>query len=225
MALLGKAAMLLWYDIVPEQVAEHDDWHTRQHFPERVGIPGFLRAQRWVSRSPGPRYFVVYEVADIDVLSSAAYNERLNNPTAWTTAMMPHFRGMVRGFCHVETSHGSVLGATGLAVRYAPEPGKSEELQHWLEHKLAFDLMQRPGLCSIHRLRSGRMPEMTAEQRIRGPDASVDHVLFVTGHCTDVLDALAGNELSPDALETHGAAPGAATGSVSLACVSMATRR
>jgi hypothetical protein len=222
MALLGKAAMLLWYDIVAEQVAEHDEWHTRQHFPERVSIPGFLRAQRWVSRSPGPRYFVVYEVADIEVLSSAAYNERLNHPTAWTATMMPHFRGMVRGFCHVESAHGTVLGATGLAVRYAPEPGRSEELQRWLEHTLAPDLMQRRGVCSIHGLRSGRMPEMTAEQRMRGRDASVDRVLFVTGHGADAMDALAANELSPDALEGHGAAPGAAISSVNLACLAMA---
>src|SRR5665213_4016894 len=204
MALLGKAAMLLWYDIVPEQIAEHDEWHTRQHFPERVGIAGFLRAQRWVSRSPGPRYFVVYEVADIDVLSSAAYNERLNNPTAWTTTVMPHFRGMVRGFCHIESSHGTVLGATGLAIRYAPDGGKNEDLQHWLEHTLALDLLQRRGVSSIHGLRSSRMPEMTAEQRIRGRDASVDRALFVTGYCADAMDALAANELSPDALEAHG---------------------
>jgi hypothetical protein len=224
MALLGKAAMLLWYDIVPDQIAEHDDWHTRQHFPERVGIPGFLRAQRWVSRSQRPRYFVVYEVADIDVLSSAVYNERLDNPTPWTAKIMPHFRGMVRGFCHVESSHGTVLGATGLAVRYTPKPGKDADLQHRLEHTLAFDLMQRRGLSSIHGLRSGRMPEMTAEQRIRGRDASVDRVLFVTGHSADAMDALAANELSPNVLDSHGAAPGAAITSVSLACLSMAAQ-
>jgi len=106
MALLGRAAMLLWYDIIPEQIAEHDDWHTRQHFPERVGIPGFIRAQRWVSRSPGSRYFVVYEVSDVDVLSSAAYLERLNNPTPWTRKMMPHYRGMTRGLCSVMKSAG-----------------------------------------------------------------------------------------------------------------------
>ncbi len=222
MALLGKAAMLLWYDIIPEQVAEHDDWHTRQHFPERVGIPGFLRAQRWVSRSSGPRYFVVYEVADIDVLSSAAYNQRLNNPTEWTTTIMPHFRGMARGFCHLERSSGTVLGTAGLAIRYTPRPGQDEPLRHRLEHTLMPELMQRRGVSSIHTLRAGRMPEMTAEQRLRGRDGSIDHVLFVTGHATDAMNGLAENELSPDALEALGAAPGATIGTVNLACLSMA---
>lgn len=224
MALLGKAAMLLWYDIVPEQIAEHDDWHTRQHFPERVGIPGFLRAQRWVARGalPGPRYLVVYEVADIDVLSSPAYNERLNNPTAWTSMVMPHFRGMVRGFCHLESSHGTVLGATGLAIRYSPGPGNDAGLQHQLEHTLAPQLLQRRGVSSVHTLRSGRVPDMTAEQRLRGRDEGIDRVLLVTGYAADAMDALASNELSPQALQAQGAAPGAAISAVSLACLSMA---
>ena len=107
MALLGSAAMLLWFDIVPEQTSEHDDWHTREHFPERVGIPGFIRAQRWVASSPGSRYFVMYEVADIGVLSSAPYLERLNNPTPWTRRMMPQLQG-----------HGPGLLRTGEQSRF-----------------------------------------------------------------------------------------------------------
>lgn len=221
MALLGTAAMLLWYDIVPEQVAEHDDWHTREHFPERVGIPGFLRAQRWVSHGPGPRYLVVYEVADIDVLSSPAYNGRLNDPTPWTRSMMPHFRGMVRGFCHQRWSSGTVLGTAGLAVRYTPRPERREALAQWLIQSLAPDLMQRRGLSSVHALQSGAQPEMTAEQRLRGRDGQVDHVLFVTGYAGDAVDALAEGELSPQALAAQGA-NGVQLSLVRLACSSMA---
>ena len=70
MTLLGEAAMVLWYDIAPDAIAEHDDWHTHEHLPERVSIPGFVRALRWVARSANPRYFVMYEVRDIGILSS-----------------------------------------------------------------------------------------------------------------------------------------------------------
>src|SRR4029450_6446341 len=71
--MTASAAMLLWYDIVADQVAEHDEWHTREHFPERVGIPGFLSAERWVAREgTSPRYFVRYDVRDIGVLTSPA---------------------------------------------------------------------------------------------------------------------------------------------------------
>ena len=220
MALLGSAAMLLWYDIIPEQIVEHDEWHTRQHFPERVGIPGFIRAQRWVSSPPGARYFVVYEVRDIDVLSSAPYLERLNNPTPWTSRMMPNFRSMVRGFCKLESSHGSVLGTTGVTLRYSAAPGKEDRLGRWFHSDLVPDLTLRKGFTSAFMLRSDRAPEMTAEQRIRGRDASVDLVLLVTGYSPELMAGLAQNELCANSLESHGASPGATSGVFQLACLS-----
>jgi hypothetical protein len=220
MALLGRAAMLLCYDIVLEQIAEHDDWHTRQHFPERVGIPGFIRAQRWVSSLPGLRYFVVYEVSDVDVLSSAPYLERLNNPTPWTSRIMPSFRGMVRGFCKLDSSHGSVLGTTGVTARYSAAPGMEDRLCSWLIGDLIPDLMQRKGCTSAFMLRSESAPEMTAEQRIRGRDASVDRVLLVTGYSTELIAGLAKNELCARSLAAHGASPGTASGVYQLACLS-----
>lgn len=219
MALLGSAAMLLWYDIVPEQVAEHDDWHTREHFPERVGIPGFIRSQRWVASSRGSRYFVVYEVTDIDVLSSAPYLERLNNPTRWTSRVMPSFRGMVRGFCKLDASYGSVLGTTGVTLRYSAARGQDGRLREWLQGDLLPDLMQRKGFTSAFMLRSEREPEMTAEQRIRGRDASLDQVLLVTGYLPEAMTGLAEKELGERSLEAHGASPGATSGIYQLACL------
>ncbi len=220
MALLGSAAMLLWYDIVAEQLAEHDDWHTREHFPERVGIPGFIRAQRWVASSPGERYFVVYEVADIDVLSSPPYLERLNHPTPWTSRMMPSFRGMVRGFCRRESSHGSVLGTSCVTLRYSAAPRMEERLRRWVGGDLIPDVMQTKGFTSAFLFRSDRAPEMTAEQRIRGRDGSVDLVLLATGYSTELMEGLAQNALCADNLEAHGALPGTTSGVFRLACLS-----
>lgn len=218
MALLGTAAMLLWYDIVPEQVAEHDEWHTQQHFPERAGIPGFLRAQRWVNADTSPRYLVTYEVRDLDVLSSDAYRERLDNPTEWTQQIMPHFRGMVRGFCQLESSRGTVLGASVLSVRYAMRPGSERETAQWLDGELLPALGARRGIASVHALASAREPEMTAEQRLRGRDAGVDRVLLVTSYERQVLADLRSSTLTYASLEAHGAAPGSVVSIYQLAC-------
>ena len=38
--------MLLAFDIAADAIAEHDDWHTHEHLPERLAIPGFLRGTR-----------------------------------------------------------------------------------------------------------------------------------------------------------------------------------
>ena len=90
MALLGKAAMLLSFDVASDAIDEHDDWHTHEHLPERLSIPGFLRGTRWIAQQGRPRYFVMYEVKELATLASAAYLERLNNPTPWTAKMMTH---------------------------------------------------------------------------------------------------------------------------------------
>jgi len=36
----------MWWDIPPEVRAEWEHWHTTEHMPERLGIPGFLRGLR-----------------------------------------------------------------------------------------------------------------------------------------------------------------------------------
>src|SRR6266700_8249106 len=43
MSLLGKAAVAMWWSVRPEQRAEFGDWHSHEHFPERMSIPGFRR--------------------------------------------------------------------------------------------------------------------------------------------------------------------------------------
>ena len=82
MALLGKAAMVLSFDVAPEAIVEHDNWHSHEHFQERMSIRGFQRGSRWLALSGEPRYFVLYEVADIDTLASPAYLERYRSTLA-----------------------------------------------------------------------------------------------------------------------------------------------
>jgi hypothetical protein len=99
MALLGSAAIAMWWDIAPAQRIEFEDWHSHEHFPERLSIPGFLRGSRWSGSNDG--FFVMYELETYDTLTSPHYLERLNNPTPWSTRMMPHHRNMVRSQCRV----------------------------------------------------------------------------------------------------------------------------
>ena len=54
MPLRGSAFLAIWHDIEEHGELEYDDWHTREHMPERVGIPGFEAGRRWVDRQPRP---------------------------------------------------------------------------------------------------------------------------------------------------------------------------
>ena len=208
MPLLGSAAMALFFDLADEAIAEHDDWHTHEHVPERISIPGFLRASRWAAPRGGPRYFILYEVADLDVLTSSAYLERLNNPTPWTAKMMQSYRGMRRGLCRVEATCGLGIGQAALCISFSPVAGEEQALREWLARRLLPDLASRPGLASAHLLASGTSAPMTREQQIRGKDAETSWVLLVTGYSAMSVTQLHEGELRGEALVSAGVAPG-----------------
>ena len=205
MGLLGKAAMILSFDIEEGAIAEHDDWHSHEHLQERMSIPGFLRGSRWISVSSAPHYFVRYEVDDLDTLVSKPYLDRLNNPSAWTARMMSHYRGMKRGFCRLVFSSGNGLGIHGLLLRLSPNPTGDTALRDWLTQEALPVLTRKPGLVGTHLFEASLAAEMTEEQRIRGKDSGLDWVLLITGYDAATVAVVADTILSFGELERQGA--------------------
>jgi len=205
MPLLGTAAMLLSFDIAPEAIDEHDRWHTHEHLPERLSIPGFLRGTRWVATSGEPRYMVLYEVRDLAVLASDAYLARLNNPTPWTQRMMPFYRDMRRGLCSVLGSFGFGQGGSAALIRFACDGTNVERTRHWLLEEVLPQVPGTPGLGSVHLLVGAQAAAMTNEQRLRGADRGVDSALIVTGYDAAAVAACAKSLCAVDRLPGHGA--------------------
>ena len=197
--------MLLLFDVVADAIAEHDEWHTHEHLPERLSIPGFVRGTRWVASNGQPRYFVMYEVEQLATLTSDAYLERLNNPTPWTSKMMPNYRDMARGFCSVAGSFGFGMGLAGLLIRFSPATETGSSLRRWLLDDILPQLPSRPGIGSVHLFEGALTPPMTIEQRIRGADAGVDWAVLVTGYHQDALTGLMRVDLGTARFEEHGA--------------------
>jgi hypothetical protein len=162
-----KAAVAMWWDIAPEVRAEWEEWHSHEHMPERLSIPGFLRGTRYIALSGEPSYFVLYEAADLSVITSGPYLERLNNPTPWSRKMMPHHRNMVRALCEVREGWGGGVPCAMGTVRSSRRPVM---------------VPKRAGLTSAHLLEAQPMPGTTTEQRIRGADATTAWVLLVGGY-------------------------------------------
>ena len=186
--MLGAAAVAMWWDVAPEMKAEFEDWHSHEHMPERLAIPGFLRGSRWIAASGEPSYFVLYEAASLATLTAGPYMERLNNPTPWSRKMMPHHRNMVRSLCEVRASFGRGL-AQALATLRLDVPADA----------LA-PLPERRGLTASHLLESRPMSGMpqTTEQRIRGGDAEAKWIALIAGYDVDAV-AAACREIAPRA--------------------------
>ncbi len=201
-----RAAMLLLFDIAAAAITEHDDWHTHEHFPERLAIPGFARGSRWIARKGTPRYFVMYEVRNLATLASAPYLERLNKPTPWTSKMMQSYVGMRRALCEVAASFGSGLGCAALLIRFAPDAGRGAVLRGWLAEEVLPRLVGRPGIASARIFTASLTAPMTREQQIRGKDAGLHSMVLVTGYEPDAVAALADNDLGTERFVAHGAA-------------------
>jgi len=187
--MLGKAAVAMWWDIPADARADWEEWHTVEHMPERVGIPGFLRGTRWVGlRDPGT-YFVLYEAAQLDTLTTGPYLERLNNPTPWSQRMMAHHKNMVRSLCVVRSGYGEGVPYAMATVRFSPASHLPEP-------------PRRKGVTCAYLLK-GQAGAPTAEQKMRGgTDKSIDCALLVGGY--DV----AGVEAAVAELSLPGAAVG-----------------
>jgi len=205
MALLGKAALAMWWDMAPDVNPEFQDWHSHEHFRERLVIPGFRRATRWSNADGGEGVFQIYELDVFETLTSPQYLERLNAPTPWSSKMMPHHRNMVRSQCRVLESAGGSVARHALTVRLSPQPGMEPSLREALRaigHRLA-DL---PGCVGGHLLRhEAPAIAQTTEQKIRGGDQVADWVFLAIGYDRQVLEGLAANELGEKALTRLGA--------------------
>ena len=197
--------MLLSFDVAPEAIPEHDDWHTHEHLPERLAIPGFLRGTRWVVRRGQPRYLVLYEVERLATLTSDAYLARLNAPSPWTSRMMPHYRGMSRGFCSVTASFGLGMGPVALLIRCEPDAEAADPLRRWLVDGTLPRHVSSRGIGSAHLLEGVVAPAMTNEQRMRGTDAGIDWAVLITGYSEQALTHLADADLNHAHLTRRGA--------------------
>jgi len=219
--MLGRAAIAMWWEIPPAQQAEFEDWHSHEHMPERLAIPGFLRGSRWVAASGAPSYFVLYEAARLAAVRTGPYLQHLNDPSPWSRKMMPYHRNMVRSLCRVRASFGRGLSRALATIRFSPAPRRAAALGSWLCAQALPKLHERKGLTGAHLLASQPMAvtPLTLEQRIRGGDAAADWVVLLGGYDTEAVQAVAATELAADVLAAHGASPGAITATYCVAYV------
>ncbi|MGI4814360.1 MAG: hypothetical protein ACRYG5_08335 [Janthinobacterium lividum] len=120
MALLGNAFMAIWNDLLDRDQAEYEAWITGEHMHERISAPGFLRGRRYISTEAGvQRYLNMYEAAEVEDFSSAAYLRMLDNPSPWTLKMMPGLVRFSRAKLKILRSVGHGIGGAATTFRFS----------------------------------------------------------------------------------------------------------
>ena len=151
MPLKGSGFMAIWHDIKAEGEPEYNIWHTREHMPERLGVPGFEMGRRWVNWNRRKhRYFTLYEARTIDIFGSEPYRARLNAPSAWSNRVQPYFTNFVRSACRTIVSVGKGVGGAIATIRVNFLPDSGNGMFSAKSHALAYEIMPLEGVSSFH---------------------------------------------------------------------------
>ena len=148
MPLAGKGMLLTSMNIEPSDEPEFNRWYDREHLEERVAIPGFLEARRYVAHQGNPKYLSLYSTETFEVLDSPAYRIALANQTAWSKTNIARFKNMIRGVARITVSHGTGRGAALGIIRLRPTPGGEDKLRTAVRDKL--DPAKLDGIISMH---------------------------------------------------------------------------
>jgi hypothetical protein len=151
MPIAGKGMLLTSMDIDAADEAEFNRWYDREHLEERVAIPGFLEARRYVAHEGKPKYLSLYSTKTFDVLDSPAYRTALANQTAWSKANIARFRNMIRAVARITVSRGVGRGAALGIIRLRP-PNGGEKLRAALQDLL--DPAKVDDVLSMHLIES-----------------------------------------------------------------------
>ena len=83
---MNRGLLLTLTEPPPAMEEEFNAWYDQEHLAERLAIPGFRSARRWVADVPpgAGKYLATYELDSLAVLSSPAYLQRFENQTPWS---------------------------------------------------------------------------------------------------------------------------------------------
>jgi hypothetical protein len=150
MPMAGKGMLLTSMNVDAVNEAEFNTWYDREHLEERVAIPGFLEARRYVAHDGNPKYLSLYSTETFEVLDSPTYRTALANQTAWSKANIANFKDMIRGVSRITISRGTGRGAALGIIRLRPLAGSHDKVRTALRDQL--DPAKRDGIISMHLL-------------------------------------------------------------------------
>ena len=207
MSLLGRALLAFSHDVTPGSEPDWTEWHNREHIPERLSIPGFLRLRRYVALGAGPRFFYFYETDSLDVLQSPAYLERLGNPTPWTRRCIQYVTNNKRSACRVSATLGGGLGGVLSVAEIGPAPDRADALRRWLAETALPGALAMSGLVAVHlgEADAAATTVRTDEKKLlQTPDAMARWLVMLEGVDRESVQAAA-RAVSDDALRAAGA--------------------
>jgi len=148
MSLYGKGMLITFSETPPEVEEDFNEWYNREHIDERVWMPGFHRARRYVDANNNAdiKYFATYETDKVEDLADPEYMELLKDQSDWSKKVMSTFTKFDRitASVTIDLSHG--FGGACLAARFFPEIEIMPKLRDSLGDNLLPNIISTPGI-------------------------------------------------------------------------------
>ena len=94
---MTKGLLFMAFDFSAAHEDEFHDWYNREHIPERMAVPGFLNAERWIDEQNPKLHVATYDLEKPAVLSSPAYRAVAGaNQSVWTRRVTGMCRRIMR---------------------------------------------------------------------------------------------------------------------------------
>ena len=134
----ARGLLCIWTDIDPAHEQDFNRWYDREHMQERVAIPGFQSARRFLAIDPCPRrYLALYYTDTLDVFRSDPYARAFANQTPWSLENLKRMRGTQRrvGSLSLEAGEGEggVLAAFVVPAAIVADGGALARLEQGLQ--------------------------------------------------------------------------------------------
>ncbi|MGA2995322.1 hypothetical protein [Bradyrhizobium sp.] len=149
MPIAGQGMLLTSMDVDAAHEADFNRWYDREHLEERVAIPGFVEARRYIAiEGSMPKYLSPYSTETFEVLDSPAYRKVLASQTAWSRENIARFKNMIRCVARITISKGTGRGAVLGIIRVRPANGGYNKLREAL--RAVLNPQATDGVISMH---------------------------------------------------------------------------
>lgn len=176
---MPKGLLFASFDFSTAHADEFHDWYDLEHVPERLRVPGFINAERWISDENPNVAVATYDLDSFGVLHSPAYNAiGYENSSVWTKRVTAMAKRIMR-FAGEQMVPGDVAapsGAGGLLVASMNvDPAAEPEFNEWYNAEHLPQLAAVPGVLCARRFASSeadRERQYLALYHLTGPDVA-----------------------------------------------------
>ncbi len=172
---MAKGILIAAMDFSDVAADEFHDWYDHEHIPERLRVPGFLNAERWIGSTNRKQSVALYDLDNVGVLHSAPYLAVGGaNGTPWTKRVTARTKSMIR-LEGEQIRPGDALAPAGaaalllIAMNAAPEA--DAEFNEWYNGEHLPALAGVPGVLCARRYRgTGATQRYAAIYHFANPD-------------------------------------------------------